>query len=437
MGFIDARMIEDIDGKNISDKIGILNEIVISVKSYGAKGDGVTDDTQAIQNAINYLNSIGGGTLFFPKGLYLITSTLILYAKIILEGVSKDSTVIFSVNDIELIKSNNPSVRTDNITIQNLSLQRYDTDGTKPILDLTGISHSNFIDVKVDKTGGKGSVIGIKGGAQTYYNKFDNVQVRGCFEGYGFYNEANANNIIGGAVISCDYGIVIDQTNSTKILGGAVELCNVVGVLLRNGSKNNTVVGARAEQIPTCFKVEYSANPAYDNYFFGCLAYPSSGGTKYDLQTSNVLIENSIWGKLTRKDARSAVRAYKNTAQSSLPAATWTKITFQSEYYDNQNEYDASTSTFTALEDGIYHIKASVFWNNTTANNEARLGVYVNGVRQFFTKDITGGSTSFISSVNCTLKLNAGDYVEIYGYVQSSCGITSGGETHFEIIKIV
>jgi Pectate lyase superfamily protein/C1q domain len=437
MGFIDARMIEDIDGKNISDKIGILNEIVTSVKSYGAKGDGVTDDTQAIQNAINYLNSVGGGTLFFPKGSYLITSPLILYTNISFKGASKDVTIIQSENDIELIKSNNPSVRTDNIAIQSMTFKRYGTNGTKPILDLTGISHSNFTDVKVDKTGGKGSVIGIKGGALTYYNKFDNVQVRGCFEGYRFYNEANANIIVGGAVLSCDYGIVIDGTNSTKILGGAVELCNVVGVLMRNGSKNNTVIGARVEAVPTCFRVEYSANPAFDNYFIGCLTYPSSGGTKYDFQTSNVLIENSIWGKLTRKDARSAVRAYKNTAQASLPVATWTKITFQAEYYDNLNEYDASTSTFTALEDGIYYIKASVFWNNSTANNEARLGVYVNGVRQFFTKDITGGSTSFISSVNCTLKLNAGDYVEIYGYVQSSCGITSGGETHFEVLKIV
>lgn len=33
-------------------------------------GDGETDDSVALQNALNYLASIGGGKLFFPKGVY-------------------------------------------------------------------------------------------------------------------------------------------------------------------------------------------------------------------------------------------------------------------------------------------------------------------------------------------------------------------------------
>jgi len=41
----------------------------VSVKDFGAVGDGVTDDTAAIQAAIDYLAPIGG-TLFFPAGIY-------------------------------------------------------------------------------------------------------------------------------------------------------------------------------------------------------------------------------------------------------------------------------------------------------------------------------------------------------------------------------
>lgn len=45
----------------------------ISVKDFGATGNGTTDDRAAIQAAFNYVNSLGGGTLYFPAGTYRIT----------------------------------------------------------------------------------------------------------------------------------------------------------------------------------------------------------------------------------------------------------------------------------------------------------------------------------------------------------------------------
>lgn len=51
------------------------NNSIINVKDYDAKGDGVTDDTTAIQNAIEY-SKTNGGIVFFPKGTYLLSTVL-------------------------------------------------------------------------------------------------------------------------------------------------------------------------------------------------------------------------------------------------------------------------------------------------------------------------------------------------------------------------
>lgn len=45
---------------------------VINVKSFGAVGDGKTDDYKALLAVVNLVNQKGGGSVFFPKGTYFI-----------------------------------------------------------------------------------------------------------------------------------------------------------------------------------------------------------------------------------------------------------------------------------------------------------------------------------------------------------------------------
>jgi Pectate lyase superfamily protein len=63
---------------------------VANVRDYGAKGDGVTDDTAAIQQAMNTNRFV-----YLPQGIYLVSATLQTRPKkMVLQGESQTRTVI-------------------------------------------------------------------------------------------------------------------------------------------------------------------------------------------------------------------------------------------------------------------------------------------------------------------------------------------------------
>ncbi len=62
----------------------------VNVKSppYNAAGDGITDDTNAIQQALNDVGTAGGGVVFVPEGNYYIATHLVVPTATVLKGVA-------------------------------------------------------------------------------------------------------------------------------------------------------------------------------------------------------------------------------------------------------------------------------------------------------------------------------------------------------------
>lgn len=134
----------------------------ISVKDFGAVGNGATDDTAAIQNAITIMSASGGGEIFFPKGVYKILGTLTGATKVSLRGVTGESILDFSsrVSYLSTLddglfvyrgSAGSGAARTDSTTT--LTANGLIGDTTLTLTDTTGLAIGDLIELSAGATG--------------------------------------------------------------------------------------------------------------------------------------------------------------------------------------------------------------------------------------------------------------------------------------------
>ena len=82
---------------------------VFSVANYGTKADGTTNDSAAIQSAVEACNEAGGGTVYFPAGTYLIHTAVVIYGNVRLQGEPGAKLLRNSATTASVITASNVS----------------------------------------------------------------------------------------------------------------------------------------------------------------------------------------------------------------------------------------------------------------------------------------------------------------------------------------
>lgn len=268
-----------------------LSELVggVNVKKFGAVGDGVADDTLAIQAAIDSLPT-AGGAVYLPTGTYVITDAIELRSALKVFGDGPSATVIWQQTGVENglqgtdilfceiagLRLSGPSTgtgrgislartlsnNTNNVVLTNVFVRTFGGDG---IWMSNGIA-STLTNVQAAENGGYGiHLIGEGGVAGT------SVGLHSCFTddnalgGYlvetmaycSFAACASDNQPIGYDVQDC-LGVVfqgcgaegifdkswnIDGGYGVTIAGGWIYANDGIGVHIHGASVGNTVIG--------------------------------------------------------------------------------------------------------------------------------------------------------------------------------------------------
>jgi hypothetical protein len=223
---------------------GIDSSQLENVKLYGAKGDGTTDDTQAIQSAIDASVSRGTKIVLFPPGTYRTSGNglKVLNAGVALVGLCEptcilkhtgtgpaitvgDGTTPCLSNKISNLKILSSGAQSDGIVLNNY-VKRYDIEhvtvtgfsaGTG--IKAVDINHSGHLTrVQVEK-----NAIGISIGPRGYYTDISFSKITQNTK-YGIeINEAQVVNVISTQVEKNG-----DLTGASVIARG-VEALNLIG----------------------------------------------------------------------------------------------------------------------------------------------------------------------------------------------------------------
>jgi hypothetical protein len=303
----------------------VLDERV-SVRDFGVVGDGITDDTAAINRAIQqiYVSSVLAThpnvrrTIYFPAGTYLVSSEILIPPYCLLTGDGKESTIIQSTTTTVFRSTDSKYQTGANFGTNSATLPTHTfisnmkavvASGVNPVAILDSTLDAIFENVQfVGATAStqvvqfastvrtaqsttfrnclfSGGVVGI--GATGYANTvrvkdsvFANnssygIQpstfITGLISENNYYNSTVPTPIASMSGNTYSFGDTFASGDRTGIYSGASKIGTGRQASLSSGSNTITSVGTGAGAI------EYQINDSSNNYRYGVLKFNNTG----------------------------------------------------------------------------------------------------------------------------------------------------------------
>lgn len=253
----------------------------LNAREFGAVGDGSTDDTEALQDAIDALETRGVRTLVIPPGTYRTTGTLEYDGEITISGAGAQSTIIAFEGAGYAFAPRVTGERSFNVRFQEMTVDVAVGDGGIDLTDMSLAKLSGVVVFGSDDDVGGGFGFHVAGTTNGYavYNRFDHCRALTCERGFDIAAiGSNDTHLTDCRATNCLRGVSVVHANHVVVEGSCIEDCED-GVWIEAPSANVadalTVAGCRFEGNTTNFR---------------------AGGTASNIRAPNIHGNHSIGG---------------------------------------------------------------------------------------------------------------------------------------------
>jgi hypothetical protein len=330
------------------------NQPVVNVRhpSYGAKGDGVTDDRAAIQAAINAASAQGGGVLFFPVGytFSICSATTPGYLLSWPDKVSIDGfgtiKICSGIGNYRALFNN--TTQLTNVTVQNITI---DGNATGNPVNSNPIGTNEHIAFEANAGGGASSNVTIQNVKFINGNDVQSISLNSC----------NGCTITGNHWSNMGIGGTFDHDSSEIYLTGT------------GGTVTGNIFAAAGLGVRTAIEVHQDSKLVTGNVVNGyrnCIITSANQTVAHDFNISNNTCTNVYQGiQLWAVDGSwQGVTVAGNQISINRSAATWSVLGYES----GIDIYPASSYGFTDLSITGNNIR---FAADTLATNNQSGGI--------------------------------------------------------------